>query len=162
MANQNRMEHIERAGEYAATGRIAAERLDGVRTRRALAFIVDYLIVGCLLLLAIVPVFVLGILTLGLAWLLYPVLGALIALLYIGMTMGGRRQATLGMDFFSLRIEALDGRRIDWLTAMVHAVIFWAAHIVFTPLMLIVSLFSSRKRLVHDILLGTVVVRSDR
>jgi len=45
--------------------------------------------------------------------------------------------------------------------AVVHAVIFWAAHVIFTPLMLLVSMFSEKKRLIQDILLGTVVVRSD-
>jgi uncharacterized RDD family membrane protein YckC len=141
---------------------IPASRLEGVRTRRVLAFVLDYLIVGFLVLLSIVPVFILGVVTLGLGWLLYPVLGALIALLYVGTTMGGPRQATPGMRFFSIRIEPLDGRGgVDWLTAVVYSVIFWAAHIVFTPLLLLVSLFNRRKQLVQDILLGTVVVRSD-
>jgi uncharacterized RDD family membrane protein YckC len=152
--------------EYSRDGNlhddITPERLEGVRTRRVLAFLIDYFIVGCLVLLAIIPVFILGILTLGLAWLLYPVLGGLIALIYVALTMGGQRQATLGMDFFSLRIEMLDGRRVDSITAIVHAVIFWFAHIVFTPLLLIISLFSRRKRLIQDILLGTVILRSDR
>ncbi len=76
--------------------------------------------------------------------------------------MSGPRQATWGMSFFSLRIERLDGTQVDFMTAMVHAVLFWAAHIVFTPLLLVVSLFTQKKQLVHDILLGTVVVRSDR
>ena len=139
-----------------------SERFDGVRTRRILAFIVDYVIVGLLVIAAIIPVFIFGILTLGLGWLLYPVLGILVAAIYLAMTMGGPKQATLGMDFFSLRIEAIDGRQIDGLTAIVHGVIFWAAHVVFTPLLLVVSLFSARKQLVQDILLGTVIVRSDK
>lgn len=141
---------------------IAPARLEGVRTRRILAFCIDYLTVGALFLAAVVPVFVLGILTLGLAWLLYPILGVLIAVTYVGWTMGGPNQATWGMRFFSIRMENLDGRRVDAITAIVHAVIFWAAHIVFTPLLLIVSLLSPRKQLIQDILLGTVIVRSDR
>lgn len=141
---------------------VPAFRLEGVRTRRVLAFVVDYVIVGFLMLLSIIPVFIFGVLTLGLGWLLYPVLGVLVASIYLGATMGGPRQATLGMDFFSIRIEALDGRRIDAMTAIVHGVIFWVAHVIFTPLMLIVSLFSGRKQLIQDILLGTVIVRTDR
>ena len=140
----------------------SAARLENVRTRRVLAFLVDYAIVFLLWALSLVPVFFLGILTLGLGFLLYPVLGGLIALVYIGVTMGSADQATLGMRFFSIRIERLEGGRVDGVTAMVHAVIFWAAHIVFTPLMLLVSLFTPQKQLVQDILLGTVIVRSDR
>lgn len=151
--------------EYSETNAvrdISPARLEGVRTRRILAFCIDYLIVGMLWLAAVIPVFFLGILTLGLAWLLYPVLGVVIAIAYVGWTMGGPNQATWGMNFFSIRIENLDGRRVDPMTAIVHAVIFWAAHIVFTPFMLLVSLFSSRKQLIQDILLSTVIVRTDR
>ena len=140
---------------------IAYERLESVRTRRMLAFLIDYVIVGLLVVASIIPVFILGLLTFGLGWLLFPALGALIAILYVGLTMGGPNQATLGMAFFSLRIEALDGRRIDFLTAVVHAVLFWAAHVVFTPLLLVVSLLNEKKQLVHDVLLGTVIVRTD-
>jgi uncharacterized RDD family membrane protein YckC len=149
-------------GTWQGAGAIDSSRLEGVRTRRMLAFVIDYTIVGVLWLVALVPVFFLGILTLGLAWLLYPVLGAVIALLYIGTTMSGPRQATWGMQFFSLRIERLDGTALDFMTAIVHGILFWAAHIVFTPLLLLVALFTQKKQLVQDILLGTVVVRSDR
>lgn len=135
--------------------------LEGVRTRRALAFLIDYLVVAALWALSLIPVFFLGVLTLGLGFLLYPVLGGLIALFYVGLTMGGPRQATWGMDFFSIHIERLEGGRVDFLTAVVHAIIFWAAHIVFTPLLLIVSLLTAKKQLVQDVLLGTVIVRSD-
>lgn len=141
---------------------LAAERLDGVRTRRVLAFLVDYAIVITLVVVAAVAVFFLGILTLGLGWLLYPILGLIVALSYVGMTMGGPRQATVGMDMFSLRIERDEGGPVDAITAIVHTCIFWAVHVAFTPLMLVVSLFSARKKLVQDILLATTIVRSDR
>lgn len=154
--------NVTYGGTVSTTGRFGPERLESVRTRRVLACAFDYLIVGALFLLSIVPVFILGVFTFGLAWLLFPVLFMIIALSYVALTMGGSRQATLGMEFFSLRIETYDGRRVDGITAIVHTVIFWAVHIVFTPLMLVVSLFTSRKQLVQDILLGTVIVRSDR
>jgi uncharacterized RDD family membrane protein YckC len=141
---------------------LPAARLDGVRTRRMLAFCIDYLIVGILWFVAAVAVFFIGILTLGLGWLLYPILFLLVALAYVGMTMGGPNQATLGMNFFSIRIERDDGSPIDGITAIVHTCIFWAAHIALTPLLLVISLFSARKKLIQDILLGTVIVRSDR
>lgn len=137
-------------------------RLDGVRTRRVLAFIVDYAIVLALVLVAGIVVFFLGILTLGLGWLLYPVLGLIVALVYVGATMGGPNQATPGMSMFSIRIQRDDGSTVDGVTAIVHAIIFWVAHVTFTPIMLVLSLFSPRKKLIQDMLLGTVIVRSDR
>ncbi|MCB1416383.1 MAG: RDD family protein [Nitratireductor sp.] len=139
----------------------ASPRLEGVRTRRVLAFIVDYLIVAVLTMIAMVAVFFIGILTFGLGWLLYFVLAPLVAMAYVGSTMGGPAQATPGMQFFSIRIERDDGAPVDFFLAILHGVIFWVAHITLTPFLLVVALFSERKRLVQDILLGTSVVRSD-
>ncbi len=136
-------------------------RLEGVRTRRMLAFVVDYLLILAGISIGAVAVFILGVLTLGLAWLLFPILGVLVAFTYIGVTMGSPAQATPGMQMFSLRIEREDGANIDWTTAIVHAVLFWVIHVIGTPLVLAISLFSSRKRLAHDMLLGTVVLRRD-
>lgn len=135
-------------------------RYEGVRTRRVLAFIVDYLIVAALTLGAGVVIFFLGIITLGIAWLLYAILAPIVAMAYLAVTMGGPAQATLGMQMFSIRIERMDGARVDPALAVLHGVLFWVAHIALTPLLLAVSLFSARKQLVQDILLATVVVRS--
>ena len=51
---------------------------------------------------------------------------------------------------------------VDGLLAVVHSVLFWAGNVVLTPLILLATLFLDRKRTVHDLLLGTVVTRSDR
>jgi uncharacterized RDD family membrane protein YckC len=79
----------------------------------------------------------------------------------VGTTMSGPAQATWGMRFFSIRLERLDGTRVDFMTAVVHAVLFWFLNGIFLPLLL-VSLFTEKKQLIQDILLGTFVVRSDR
>ncbi|MCB1417313.1 MAG: RDD family protein, partial [Nitratireductor sp.] len=68
---------------------------------------------------------------------------------------------TPGMQFFSIRIERDDSAPVDFFLAILHGVIFWVAHITLTPFMLLIALFSERKRLIQDILLGTAVVRSD-
>jgi uncharacterized RDD family membrane protein YckC len=149
-------------------GEIIASRLDddrtfeGVRTRRIVAFCVDYLIVGLLLIPFAIIVFLLGILTLGLGWMLFGILVPVVAVLYVWNTMGGPNQATIGMAMMGLKLERLDGRPIDGLTAVVHSVLFWAGNAILTPLVLLVSLFADRKRTLHDLLLGTVVTRRDR
>lgn len=131
----------------------------GVRTRRILAFLLDYLIVAILLIPFGILVFLLGLLTLGLAWSLFAVLTPAVALIYVWNTLGGPRQATVGMRAMGVRIERLDGRPIDGITAVVHTVLFWAGNVILTPFILLVTLFSARKRTLHDILLGTVVIR---
>src|SRR5262245_10536218 len=149
-------------------GDVFAARLDdsrvyeGVRTRRVLAFCIDYLFV-CLLLIPFgILVFLLGILTLGLGWMLFGILFPLVALTYIWNTLGGPSQATPGMRVMSIRIERLDCTPIDGMTAVVHSVLFWAGNVVLTPLILLATLVLDRKRTVHDLLLGTVVTRTDR
>lgn len=132
----------------------------GVLSRRVFAFILDYLIVLLLCIPAAIVVFFLGIITLGLGFMLYPVLFIVVALLYFGMTLGGPAQASLGMRAMGIAMARLDGRRLDFLTAVAHTVIFWIINSVLTPLILLAGLFLERSRLVHDLLLGTVVVRT--
>lgn len=149
-------------------GEILATRLDdwrvyeGVRTRRVFAFLLDYLFIGLLVIPFAVLVFLLGVLTLGLGWALFGVLGPIVALIYIWSTLGGAKQATPGMQLMSLRLDRLDGRPVDGLLAVVHTVLFWAGNAILTPFVLLVSLFADRKRTLHDLLLGTVVTRADR
>lgn len=133
----------------------------GVLSRRVFAFIIDYMIVALLWIPAAVVVFFLGIITLGLGWFLYPVLYVIVALLYFGLTLGGPSQATPGMRAMGIAMMRLDGRRIDFLTAIVHMVLFWILNSVLTPLILLAGLFIERSRLVHDLLLGTVTVRTN-
>lgn len=132
---------------------------DGVRTRRIVAVMLDYVIVGLLLIPFGLLVFFLGLLTFGLGWGLFGILAPAVAVVYIWTTLGGPRQATLGMRAMGIHLERLDGRAIDGLTAIVHSVLFWAGNVILTPLVLLVSLFADRKRTLHDLLLGTVAVR---
>lgn len=147
-------------------GEILATHLDdwrlyqGVRTRRMVAFLIDYAIVGLLLIPFAILVAIFGLITLGIGWALFSILFPAVALAYIWNTVGGPRQATVGMRIMDIRLERLDGKPIDGLLAVVHSVLFWAANVVLTPFILLATLFLDRKRTVHDLLLGTVVVRN--
>ena len=149
-------------------GEIIARRLDdsrlyeGVRSRRIMAFLLDYIIVALLVIPFAILVFFLGLLTLGFGWVLYGFLVPAVAILYVWNTLGGPKQATSGMQMMSIRLERLDGGRVDGMLAVVHSVLFWAGNVVLSPLILLATLVLDRKRTVHDLLLGTVVVRTDR
>jgi uncharacterized RDD family membrane protein YckC len=132
---------------------------DGVRTKRVLAFFIDYAIVLALCVPVAILIFFIGIFTLGLGFFLYPLLFLLVAIPYIGMTMGGPNQATPGMRMMGIRLARLDGRPVDFMLAVVHGVLFWALNAVLTPFILLATLVLDRKQTVHDWLLGTVVVR---
>ncbi len=134
---------------------------EGVRTRRIFAFLIDYFIVLLLCIPVAIIIAFLGIITLGLGWMLYGFLLPLVALPYVYWTVGGRRKATIGMRMMDIRIERMDGKPVDGLFAVAHSVLFWAANVLLTPLILLATLFLDYKRAVHDMLLGAVIVRTD-
>jgi uncharacterized RDD family membrane protein YckC len=149
-------------GEIIETRLDDVRAYDGVLTRRVFAFLLDYLIVALLTIPFAILIAIFGILTLGLGWMLFGIVVPAVALVYVWNTLGGRNQATVGMRMMGIRLERLDGSRVDGMLAVVHSVLFWGLNVVLTPLILLATLFTDRKRTVHDLLLGTVVTRSDR
>ncbi|NTF32368.1 RDD family protein [Rhizobium skierniewicense] len=133
---------------------------NGVLSRRAFAFILDYIIVALLCIPAAVIIFFLGVLTLGLGFMLFPAIFVIVAVLYFGMTLGSSAQATPGMRAAGIAMARTNGRRIDFLLATVHIALFWIINSVLTPFVLLAGLFTERSRLLHDFLLGTVIVRT--
>ncbi len=130
------------------------EALAGVRTRRILALGLDLIIVS---ILSFVIWFGLLILTFGLSLFLVPPIFPLVAFFYNGLTVSGWRMATPGMGAMDLEMRRLDGSRVPFLNAAVHAVFFYLSW-MFPPVFL-VSLLSNDKRCLHDILAGVIVVR---
>ena len=132
----------------------------GVLSRRVFAFLIDYLIVAALWVPAAVVVFFIGIITLGLGFLLYPILFFIVAGLYFGLSLAGSTQATPGMRAMGIAMVRLDGRKLDFVTAIAHLALFWILNSVLTPLILLAGLFTERSRLIHDLLLGTALART--
>lgn len=138
---------------------VRPELFDGVRTRRIFAFLVDASVIFFLMLLATFVVAVLGLFTFGLGWLLFPLIWPFVAILYTMFTLGGPHSATPGMRFTGIEMRTWDDAPMYPILALVHAIGFWLSVTILTPLVLLVSLFSRRKRLLHDMLLGTLVIR---
>ncbi len=134
---------------------------DGVRLRRCIAFLIDALVVAILTFGASILVFFIGVFTLGLGWLIFPILAQVVALIYSAVTLGGTSSATLGMRAMGLEMRLWYGERPYPLLAVAHTLIFWFSITLLTPLVLLVSLFSNRKRLLQDITLGTVVMNAE-
>jgi uncharacterized RDD family membrane protein YckC len=141
---------------------VESAKLDGVLTRRVSAFILDAMIVALLSIPVAIVIFFFGVFTLGLGWFLYAIMFPAIAIVYVAFAMGGEAQATVGMRANDIHLARLDGGRIDPITALVHSVLFWAGNVILTPLVLLVTQFADQKRTLHDLLLGTVVVRTRR
>ncbi len=138
---------------------VTVQELEGVRTARFMSFLVDYVIIGILCIPLAIVIGFLGIITLSLGWMLYPFLIPAVALIYVALTLGGPAQATIGMRFMGVSIKRLDGGRVDPFLAVLHSILFWVIHSFAMIIPLFASFFSSKKRLIHDVLLGTYISR---
>lgn len=131
---------------------------EGVLSRRVLAFCVDFAVVATLTVVASVLIFFLGIVTLGLAWLLYGGVFPAIAILYSGATLGGEQAATWGMRLTGLTARLWHGAKPGFVIAAAHVIFLYASITLLTPFILIVGLLTRRKQLLHDLVLGTLFV----
>ena len=132
-------------------------------TRRALAFIIDVVIITIPVLLAGLFVLLFGLFTFGLGWFLFwlmPPAATIWAICYYGMTFGSPASATLGMRALDLEMRTWYGAPCYFLLGAVHAIAYWITVSVLTPLVLVVGFFNPRRRLLHDMLVGTVVINN--
>ena len=139
------------------------ELFEGVLARRVVAFIVDFVIISIPVVLAAMFIFAFGIVTLGLAFALYwllPSATVIWAIVYFGVTLGGPASATLGMRVMDLEMRTWYGAPAYFVLGAVHAVAFWFTVSFFTPFVLLVAFFNERGRLLHDIILGTVIINN--
>jgi len=141
------------------------EYFDGVLSRRIVAFLIDaVIIVGPIILLALF-IFVFGLITLGLGWLLFWLLSPIFviwAIVYTGSTLGSPASATIGMRTMDLELRIWNGGRMYFLLGAVHAIFFWVITGAITPFVHLIALFNRRRRLLHDFLTGTVLVNNER
>src|SRR5579872_6741744 len=141
------------------------ELFEGVLARRVVAFMVDFIIIAIPVVLAAMFIFAFGVVTLGLGFALYwllPPASVVWALVYFGITLGGARSATIGMRMLDLEMRTWYGEPAYFVLGAVHAIVFWFTVSFFTPFVLLVAFFNQRRRLLHDILLGTVVINNAR
>jgi uncharacterized RDD family membrane protein YckC len=142
---------------------IQPELFDGVLARRVVAFIIDFIILAVPVVFAAMFIFAFGIVTLGLGFALYwllPPATVIWALLYFGGTLGGPASATIGMRLMDIEMRTWYGAPAYFVLGAVHAIAFWFTVSFFTPFVLLVAFFNVRRRLLHDILLGTVVINN--
>jgi uncharacterized RDD family membrane protein YckC len=139
------------------------ELFEGVLTRRVLAFIIDLIIIAIPLILATIGIFVFGLLTLGLGWTLFWLLSpasVIWAVAYFGITLGSPASATIGMRAMDLEMRTWYGAPAYFLLGAVHAVVYWVSVSVLTPFIRLIGLFNARRRLLHDMLIGTVIINT--
>jgi uncharacterized RDD family membrane protein YckC len=139
------------------------ELFEGVLSRRIVAFMIDFLAIAAPIVLGAMFIFAFGIVTLGLGWALYwllPGASVIWAICYFGLTLGGPTSATIGMRVMDLEMRTWYGTPAYFVLGAVHAIAFWFTVSFFTPFVLLVAFFNPRRRLLHDIMLGTVIINN--
>jgi uncharacterized RDD family membrane protein YckC len=136
-------------------------RYEGVLLRRFCAAGIDFtiaVILSSVLWLAncMATIATLGLLSLP-AFVLAPVVIHIAMATYL---IGGPRGATFGMRAFGLRVANLDGRKLDHVQAFLMSAMYFATITVFFPV-LAIGFFADRARLLHDIVVGAIVLRAD-
>ncbi len=151
------------AYEHAFDPYAEPELFRGVLTRRVFAFLIDLIVLSVPVILAVIFIAVFGVVTLGLGWALFWLVSpasVIWAIVYYGTTIGGPHSATIGMRVMDLELRTWYGAPGYFVLGAAHAVLFYVSISVLSPLILLVGLFNARRRLAHDIVLGTVVINN--
>jgi uncharacterized RDD family membrane protein YckC len=135
------------------------ELFDSILTRRVFAFIIDCVVMTALIAAVSIAAAILGVLTLGLAWLAFPLIVPVVFVAYYAVTLGSAWRATLGMRAMDIVLTPTRNQPLDGWMAMLHVLAFWLTCSILTPFILAVGLISNRRQLLHDILVGVLMVR---
>jgi uncharacterized RDD family membrane protein YckC len=139
------------------------ELFEGVLARRCIAFVIDIIIIAIPVLLAALFIVIFGVVTLGLGWLLFWLFWpatVIWAIVYYGWTFGSAASATIGMRVMELEMRTWYGAPAYFVLGAVHAIVYWLTVSYLTPLILLVAFFNERRRCLHDMLVGTIVINS--
>lgn len=150
---------------YAYDPLVNPELFDGVLARRVMAFLIDLVMIGIPIALGYLFIFLFGLITLGVGWMLFWFLSPvplLWAIAYYGWSLGSPSSATLGMRVMELQMRTSHGEPCYFLLGAIHAILYWATVSFLSPFVLLVGLFNDRRRLLHDFLIGTVVINNPR
>ncbi len=131
---------------------------DGVLWRRVVAYLLDVTLIALLSLGAWLVFGLAGVLTFGALTQLGIVVLAVLPVGYHTVFLG-RQGATPGMRLFDLELRAWTGRPPDYSQAFLTTVLFYASVGLTAWLILLVAPFTERRRTLHDLLAGTVMVR---
>lgn len=137
----------------------APELFEGLLTRRVTAYCIDLVLIGLLCLVFGVAGLIFGLLTLGLGLvaMVFVVPAALVT--YYGVTLGSARRATFGMQAMDLVLTPTRGQPLDGWMAIFHAALFWLTFWICWPVTILFALFTPRRQMLHDLVMGTLMVR---
>ena len=139
-----------------------AQFYDGVPVRRLVAFLIDLAVILAIDVAAIAVLWILGIVTFGLTWLLIGVAWFGLGFFYRVWALGSGRSATPGMRLTGIEIRNAKGRRLTMSEALIHTgalyvVFFFAPLVVVSVAMMALG---ARGRGLHDLPLGSTAINT--
>jgi uncharacterized RDD family membrane protein YckC len=137
----------------------APELFEGLLTRRVAAWFIDVLIMGTMIAVFSIFGLIAGFLTFGLAWLALIVVVPATVVLYYGATLGSAKRATVGMQAMDIVLTPTRGQPLNGPIAFTHALVFWITFWISWPVSLLFALFTPRRQMLHDLIVGTLMVR---
>ncbi len=120
------------------------ELFEGVLARRFVAFLIDVTILAIPVMFAAIFIFIFGVIT----------------ICYYGYTFGSPASATIGMRVMDLEMRTWYGAPAYFVLGAVHAIVYWVTVSFLTPFILLIAFFNHRRRLLHDMLVGTIVINN--
>jgi uncharacterized RDD family membrane protein YckC len=134
---------------------------EGVPTRRVFAWLIDVLLIALIFVALWFALVLFGLLTLGLGLPLLAIL-PFVPLCYHMLFLAGPPSATPGQSALGLTVRRNDdfGRPTP-VQAVVSTLLFYAT-LATSGLLLLIALFTVRRRTLHDLVSGLVVVRAHR
>lgn len=129
-----------------------AEFYTSIPAKRLFAWIADVILVTIL-------TFLVGVFTLGIGWLLFPIFYAVIDFTYRWLTLRSG-SATLGMRLMSVEIRNGAGQRLDSGEAALHTLAYMVCAAFALPQLISILMIAigPRKQGLHDLFLGTAAI----
>lgn len=137
----------------------APDLFEGLLTRRVIAYLIDVALIGVIALALALVGIVMGFLTFGLAWLSMPLVLPVSVIGYYVLTLGLSHRTTIGMWLTGIALVPARPGAIDGWKILIHPVLFWISIWICWPVSLAVVLFTPRRQMLHDLVLGTLMVR---
>lgn len=137
----------------------APELFEGVLLRRGVAWLIDCVIIAFITIAALLLGAIVGILTLGLGLLALPVIIPLAILGYYAATLGSPMRATVGMQMMDIVLTPARGTPLNGWSILIHPILFWVTVWISWPFSILFALFTPRQQMLHDLVVGTLMLR---
>lgn len=137
----------------------APELFEGLLTRRVIAGVIDIVLMSMIVSALMVVGAILGFFTFGLSLLSLVFILPASIVFYYAATLGSPRRATVGMQMMDLVLTPTRGQPLDGWMAAIHALVFWITFWISWPISLLFALFTPRRQMIHDLIVGTLMVR---